>query len=78
MPVVIDARTGKPEYFCDECGQDAPWEISGKWYCREHKDTAGPAAATVTQTGPTTAVSRPAETRVSGVTARRDGQLDLF
>lgn len=40
MPVVTDPRTGKPEYFCDDCGQMAHWGITGAWYCWEHKDRA--------------------------------------
>ena len=27
MPVVIDTRVSKPEFFCDVCGQDAAYLI---------------------------------------------------
>lgn len=72
MPTTTDARTGKPEYFCDECGQMAHWGNGGKWYCREHKDSSATPAKLIA------AVPPPARVSESGAADRRDGQLDLF
>ncbi len=37
MPVVSDARTGKPVYLCDACQGVAHWGIDGRWYCSQHR-----------------------------------------
>ena len=94
MPVVPDPRTGKPEYFCDACGQMAHWGMDGHWFCKEHKGPkvlhgrspdAGKAGTNASSRETKPARPSPAPIiygggRQSGKTdsARRDGQLDLF